>query len=79
MVFMAVGCHNGISGFRGKIFYSVEYGRIIMCYQIRHNYAYYFGLLLPQALCEWVRAVVELLGKLLYASSHFLTNFVAVS
>ena len=78
-VLVTVGADDRISGFRSLFFYSVKYGGVEMCHQIRHHHPDYFRRLASQAAGKGIRAVVEFLGKCFHTLLHVKSYLRAVA
>ena len=78
-VLVTVGADDRISGFRSLFFYSVKYGGVEMCHQIRYHHPDYFRRLASQAAGKGIRAVVEFLGKCFHTLLHVKSYLRAVA
>ena len=72
---MAVGTDDAIARTSCFVFNAVEYGGIIVCYQIRYDDANHLRSLLTQTLCKRVGTVVQLFGQFLHPLLHLFSYF----
>ena len=78
VVFVAVGCHYGVSRLGGIVFDSVKNGSVVMCHKVWHHHAYHVGGVPSQALGERIGAVVHFLRQCFHFGPQFFAYFMAV-